>query len=95
MTTQPPDESLHPYLVLAQEIRAASANRDYVTLGTLLVEHLQPDMVDVMVYLHSSVGHLTLQGSYVQIWSPIPPGALGREPTLGEMALILQAAART
>jgi hypothetical protein len=41
-----------------------------------------------------TVGHLPFLGAYVQLWSPIPPGTLGREPSLGEMALILQAAAR-
>jgi hypothetical protein len=58
------------------------------------VEHLQPDLVDLMVYVHHPVGHLPFLGAYVQLWSPIPPGTLGREPSLGEMALILQAAAR-
>jgi hypothetical protein len=91
---QLPDEHLQPFIKLAQEIRNAAAQKDYVSLGTLLMEHLNSDLVEVMLYIHSQRGHLTILGGYIQMWSPQPVGTIGREPSLGEMALILQAAAR-
>jgi hypothetical protein len=92
--TQPPDNSLNHFRELARSLREAAENRDCAALGTLVAENLQPDVVNVMVYIHSPAGHLTLLGSYVQIWSPRTPNALSREATIEDMAVVLRSAAR-
>jgi hypothetical protein len=58
-TPSHPDDSLLPYLELAQRIRNAAANKDYPTLGPLLVDHLDPSVVDMMTYIRSERGHLS------------------------------------
>jgi hypothetical protein len=94
MATQTPDGSLQPYVVLGHALREASANRDYVALGTLLTQYLDPAAVDIVVYVRSQVGHLTFLGAYVQLWPAQPPNALSREPSVEEMAVVLREAAR-
>jgi hypothetical protein len=93
--SQPPGDSLQRFVKLAQELREASRNRDYATLGRLLADNLQPDSLDVLIYVRTSIGTLTLIGSYSDFWNrSTSPTGLSREPTLEEMALVLQAARR-
>jgi hypothetical protein len=93
MSTTPPD-SLQPYIALAESLRDAAASHDYATLGRLVTDTFAPDLVTVMVYVTSPLGHLTIVGSYIQLWLPLAPDILNREPSLEEMALVLRAAAR-
>ena len=93
MATQPPDD-LSPFIQLAQDLREASANYDYATLGRLVAERLNPGSVTMMIYIVTSLGHLTIVGSYIEHWSPATPDVLSHEPTLEEMATTLRAAAR-
>jgi hypothetical protein len=93
MATQPPDD-LSPFIQLAQDLREASATRDYTNVGRLVTENLQPDQVDIIVYIRTPLGHLTIVGSYIQQWSPMAPDRLNYEPSLNDMAVILRAAAR-
>jgi hypothetical protein len=95
LTRSQPQDSLQPFIELAQEMREASANRDYAALGRLLTENLNPDMANVMLYIHSPLGHLTIIGGYTQLWSQSAPEVLAREPTLTEMAVVLRAAWRS
>jgi hypothetical protein len=92
-SAQPPD-SLHPFRELARALRDAALDRDYPALGQLLAEHLQPELVDVLVYIRPAIGHITLVGRFIHLWSPPDPNVIGREPTLEEMAVVLRAAAR-
>jgi hypothetical protein len=94
MATQPPANSLQPFIELAQSLREAAANHDYATVGSLVIENLAPEMVSVMVYVTTPLGHLTIVGGYFQLWSPMAPSRINREPSLGDMAVILRAAAR-
>ena len=93
-TSQPPGDSLQPFRQLAQDLREASANRDHATAGRLVVEHLQPETVSVMLYVTTPLGYLTIIGAYVQLWEPLAPEVLNREPSLDDMAIVLRAAAR-
>jgi hypothetical protein len=80
---------------LAQDIRRTSASKDYSTLGRLLSDNLNPPNLDVMVYVRSTVGNLTIIGAHVDYWSRgTEPTALARDPSLEEFALVLQAATR-
>jgi hypothetical protein len=92
--SQPQDGSLQEFMVLAHSLREASARRDYVALASLLVEYLDPSAIDMVVYVRrQDAGHLVLLGAYIQL-TPASPGMLNREPTLEEMAVVLQAARR-
>jgi hypothetical protein len=52
-------------------------------------------MVDLLVYIRSTGGTLTLIGAHTDLWNrEISPMALSREPTIDEMAVVLQAAAK-
>jgi hypothetical protein len=92
--SQPPSNSLQQFRQLARSLRGAAENRDYAALGTLLGENLQPDTVNVMVYINTAVGHLTILSSYVQLWSPLTPNPLSHEATIDDMARVLRSAAR-
>jgi hypothetical protein len=94
MVTQPPEDNIQLFRTLAQEMRETAARRAYGQLGLLISSYLNPDMVDLMVYVRTPLGHLTIVGAYAQLWSPSAPEVLAREPTLEEMAVVLQAAAR-
>jgi hypothetical protein len=94
MSTQPPGDSLQPFIELAQSLRDAAANRDYTELGRLITDNLDPDLATVMLYVTTPIGHLTIVGSYIQHWSPLTPDELNREPNLTDMALVLRAARR-
>jgi hypothetical protein len=55
--------SLQPFRELAQALREASENKDYPTLGRLLGDNLNPPLVDVLVYIRSNRGTITLIGA--------------------------------
>jgi hypothetical protein len=93
-TPSQPPESLQPFRQLAQALREAAQDRDYAALGQLITENLQPGLVDLIVYVRPSIGHLTIVGRFVHMWSPPAPDVIGREPSLEEMAVVLRAAAR-
>jgi hypothetical protein len=92
--SQPPDNNIQHFINLAQALRTASGNRDFAALGQLLAENLRPDLVDTMVYVRPQVGHLTLVAGFMHLWMPPLSGVVAREPTLEEMAVVLQAASR-
>ena len=99
MATQPPDDILQPFLELAQAIIEAAANRDYATLGRLIGENLHPELVDLMVYVRSPLGFLTITGQFIDLWQldlgrHEPPGGLSRVPTPEQVALVLRGAQR-
>jgi hypothetical protein len=92
-TPSQPVDSTQEFVVLAHALREASAGRDYIALAGLLVEYIEPSLVDVAVYIHTQdVGNLVFVGAFVQ--RSQPPGVLIREPSLEEMATVLQGAAR-
>jgi hypothetical protein len=87
------DNSLQPYRQLAQDITRASASKDFALLGRLLSDWLNPNNIDVLIYVRSTVGNLTIVGNVVDYWSrSTEPTTLAREPSLEEFALVLQAA---
>jgi hypothetical protein len=94
VSTTPPDDTLQPFIELAQALRNAAASRNHAELGLLISEHLDPELVDVMAYIRSPLGNLTLIGRFVDFWSPLVPDTVSREPTLDEMAVVLRLAAR-
>jgi hypothetical protein len=64
-------------------------------LGRLLSDNINPQAIDVMVYIRSTVGNLTIIGSHVDYWNrETSPLALAREPSLDEMARVLRDARR-
>jgi hypothetical protein len=63
-------------------------------LGRLLTENLQSDRVDVLIYVRTTVGTLTIIGAYGNYWNrSTSPTDLSRKPTLKEMAAVLRSAA--
>jgi hypothetical protein len=92
-TSQPPEDNVPRFLVLAQALRDASRDRDYALLGRLL-ENLRPEVTDLMIYIRPEIGHLTLVAGLTHLWMPPHEGIVAREPTLAEMAEVLRAASR-
>jgi hypothetical protein len=85
------DPSLLSFRELAQSLRDAAADRDYAALG-LILERLNSERVDVLIYIHTErLGHLSIIGRHIQLWSSSCPEALVKEPSLEEVVRVLQA----
>ncbi|HZA25669.1 MAG TPA: hypothetical protein VFA32_24250 [Dehalococcoidia bacterium] len=84
----PPD-----YTGLAQELVRASAEKDFPALAGVLAP-LDPTRVDVMVMIHSPTTHLTIMGAYRSLSLPRDPQAIPGQPTIAEIAWVLEEVAR-
>jgi hypothetical protein len=60
-----------------------------------LSTHLNLEAVDVLIYIRSTVGTLTIIGAHADYWNrQTSPLALSRPPSLVEMAAVLQEVVR-
>jgi hypothetical protein len=94
--SQPPNDILQRFINIGHTLRRASRARDYITLCRLLGQHLDPQGVDVMVYIRTPAGTLTLVGSHADLWlEETGPMALSREPSREDLARLHYQARRT
>ena len=89
MTTSPPAD----YNQLATELVRACAERDVHALAEVL-EYLDPERVDIFVYIHTQTAHLRLMGNYRGLYRPAAPSGVQREPSMSQVAQVLEEVAR-
>jgi hypothetical protein len=89
MSTQPPVN----FTELATKLVRACAEQDLLAMAEVL-EHLDPERVDVFVYIHTPSAHLSLVGSYQGLYLPKDPYAIQRWPSISQIAPILEEVAR-
>jgi hypothetical protein len=90
-----PRNSLQSWIALSQALREASREKDFATLGRLLGDNLDSRLVDNLIYIRVDFATVTLVGAHSDYWSTATSVmALSREPSLEEMAQVLQSAAR-
>ena len=89
MGTQPPSD----FTELATELIRASAEKDFPAVAEVLV-YPDPERVDVFVYIHTPAAHLSLVGSYRGLYLPDDPYGAQREPSVSQIAQILEEVAR-
>ena len=89
MATNPPVD----YNQLATELVRTCAERDVHAMAEVL-EYLNPERVDVFVYIHTPAAHLSLVGSYRGLYLPEDPYGAQREPSISQVAQILEEVAR-
>lgn len=89
MPTNPPVD----YIELATRLVIACERQDVHTIAEVL-EHLDPEPVDVFVYIHTPSAHLSLVGSYRGLYLPDDPYGVQAEPSIEQVALILAEVAK-
>jgi hypothetical protein len=89
MCTLPPVD----FTALATRLVIACAEQDVHTIAKVL-EHLDPEPVDVFGYVHTPAAHLSPVGSYRGLYLPDDPYGVQQEPTISQVAAILEEVAK-
>ena len=75
MSTNPPVD----FTELAELLVRAAARRNYPVVGEVL-GYLDPDRVDIFVYIHGANAHMSIIGAYRNLYLPSAPRAIQPEP---------------
>ena len=89
MTTQPPLDLNE----LATELVRASAEKDFLAVAEVLT-YLDPERVDVAVFIRGNNAHLNFVGSFRSIASPRFPEIIAAPPSISRIARVLAEVAR-
>jgi hypothetical protein len=89
MGTQPPLD----FTVLATRLVNSSAEKNFISLAEVL-ELLDPDRVDVAVFVRGVNAHLNFVGAFRSISFPRVPQLIASPPDIARIAQVLAEAAR-
>jgi hypothetical protein len=89
VTTQPPLD----FTALATRLVNSSAEKNFISLAEVL-ELLEPDRVDVAVFIRGVNAHLNFVGAFWSISFPRFPQLIVDPPNIARIAQVLAEAAR-
>jgi hypothetical protein len=81
------------FTALVTRLVIACAEQDVHVIAEVL-EYLDPEPVDVFIYVHTPAAHLSLVGTYRGLYLPYEPYAVQAEPTVAQVAQILKEVAK-
>jgi hypothetical protein len=87
VSTKPPWD----FTALAERLVNSSAEKDYISLAEVL-EHLDPDRVDVAVFIRGNNAHLNFVGAFRSISFPRFPEIIASPPNIARIAQVLEEA---
>jgi hypothetical protein len=89
MSTPPPSD----FTALATRLVNSSAEKNYIAMAEVL-EQLDPDRVDVLVFIRGDNVHLNFVGSFWAISYPRFPELIVDPPNVARIAQVLEEAIR-
>jgi hypothetical protein len=78
---------------LATRLVLSCAGRDIHTIASVM-DYLDPEQVDVFIYVHTPAAHLSLVGSYRSLYLPDDPYGVQAEPSIEQIVDILAEGAK-
>jgi hypothetical protein len=78
---------------LAERLVRAASRRNFTVVAEVLA-YLDPERVDVFVYIRSPNAHLSIIGSYRNLYVPRDSSAIPEPPTIAQIAQVLEEVAK-